>query len=111
MDSYERAALKIVNKIRNLQGKESLKTLLKGNPSEPEYCPIANSIDGYADDEKISFKLKNFGEVSIEPDSDVIKFIDKFDDEEYPHLLSKDAFELYEKGKREIEEYNKNDRD
>lgn len=109
MDSYERAALKIVNKIRNLQGKESLKTLLKGNPSESESCPIANSIDGYADDEKISFKLKNFGEVSIEPDSDVLGFINKFDDEEYPHLLSKDAFEIYEKSKRADEKYNDRD--
>lgn len=109
MDKYERAALKLVNRIRKLQGKEELKSLLKGETREPESCPIANSINGYADDEKISFELNKFGELSVETDNLVQEFINRFDDNEYPHLLTGSSLEEYKEDQENEKAYNEED--
>ena len=89
MDKYEKAALKLVNKIRKLQGKAELKVLPNGDIGEVDSCPIATAIHGEADDEGLNFKIPVLGDVQIEPDDLIKEFISRFDDYKYPNLMSK----------------------
>ncbi|HWY33965.1 MAG TPA: hypothetical protein VNX68_04920 [Nitrosopumilaceae archaeon] len=95
MDKYEKAALKLVNKIRLLQGNEELESLPLGEIGEPESCPIANGIKGYADEERIGFKLNSL-ELSLDPSALIRDFIERFDENEYPHLLGGYSKKEYE---------------
>ena len=116
MDRYEKAALKLVNQIRKLQGKEELQQLLLGDTNIESSCPIANSIKGEANDTEIRFSLSSLGEIEIQTPDVVGEFINRFDEEDgenpYTHLMSKSSLADYNKRlkeEKEWEEQNKND--
>jgi hypothetical protein len=115
MDKYEKAALKLVNQIRKLQGKEKLERLLVGDVGEATSCPIANSINGYADDSEIKFKLPLIGEVEINTPNLVDEFVNRFDDEygehPYTHLMSKASLKEYKERLKEEAEYAEKEQD
>jgi hypothetical protein len=110
MDKYERAALKFANRIRRIQGRELLVALPTGDTGEENSCPIANAINNglefsvAVDTVSFSFEpeipkcvadLVELGEydglydvsVDISLPASVTEFIERFDDEKYPHLI------------------------